>query len=78
MAITPGRKDYYLMESLKVDCRKKDPRFKQLYTINEELFYEINRSLDLPKLLPGYEIDNRYLWGLYYRGYVPWKIECRG
>ena len=46
--------------------------------MNEKWFYEINRSLDLPKLLPEYSIDARYKWGLYYRGYIPWRMECRG
>ena len=42
--------------------------------INEKWFFEINSSLDLPKLLPEYSIDPKYKWGLYYRGYIPWKM----
>lgn len=32
----------------------------------------------LPRELPYYDIDSQYRWGMYYRGYIEWNLECRG
>ncbi|KAM3133153.1 hypothetical protein pb186bvf_014729 [Paramecium bursaria] len=77
LSITAGRTDYVLMKYSKSNCIR-DPRFKLLYKIREDQFYYINDSTDLPYKLPRFEINGNYQWGLYHRGYIAWKTQCKG
>lgn len=54
-------------------CDGEDARYKKLYTITEDIFYQINDSNDLSRKLPGFKIDKKYSWGIFQRGYINWK-----
>ncbi|CAD8101800.1 unnamed protein product [Paramecium sonneborni] len=75
--ITNGRTEYPLMRENKTECQI-DRRFIKLLTSNEVQFYESNNQLKLQDKLRGYEISSQYQWGLYSRGYISWKMSCRG
>ena len=34
--------------------------------------------LHLKEELPYYEIEDRFIWGIFYRDYVDWNKDCRG
>ena len=63
----------YSWNKKKLNC-ERDPRFKLLYKIREDIFYMINDSNDLAEKLPEFQINGNYLWGLYNIGYIPWKV----
>ncbi|KAM3136137.1 hypothetical protein pb186bvf_011759 [Paramecium bursaria] len=71
------QKDYPLMKQQMTDC-ERDPRFKFLYKIPEFQLYQINESLDLFQKLPRFQISNYTKYGLYHRGYIEWKQQCKG
>ncbi|CAD8184806.1 unnamed protein product [Paramecium octaurelia] len=75
--LTSGRTEYSLMRENKTEC-EIDNRFIKLQSSNEVEFYESNNQLKLQDQLRGYEISTQYQWGLYGRGYIEWKMSCRG
>ncbi|KAM3131354.1 hypothetical protein pb186bvf_016536 [Paramecium bursaria] len=75
-SITSGRSDYALMRNLKRDCAR-DTRFTRLANTSEAPFYHVNQMDLLPQLINGFQIDDKYQWGIYKRGYILWKLECR-
>ena len=62
--MSSDRYDYLLMRVNKVDCAT-DPRFTEILKTDEYIFHKINRKMNLPYTLPGYEIDSKYEWGKY-------------
>ncbi|CAD8199615.1 unnamed protein product [Paramecium pentaurelia] len=75
--LSNGRVEYPLMRENKTECQI-DKRFIKLKSSNEVEFYESNNQLKIQDQLRGYEISKQYQWGLYARGYIEWKMSCRG
>ena len=65
------------MSVKKVDC-SRDLRYTRLASASEPSFYKVNNLDNLPNILPGYSISGQYTWGIFKRGYILWKYNCRG
>ncbi|KAL4491931.1 hypothetical protein ABPG72_008352 [Tetrahymena utriculariae] len=76
--ISKDHQDYYLLKSQRKRCSSNitDDRYLLIDSQGEQSFYYNNFALQYRDQLPGFTLNNTYIYNLYKHQYIYWKHEC--
>lgn len=76
--ISENHEDYFLLNKKRKRCssNQTDERYTLVDSQGENSFYFNNFALSMRDSLPGFTVNNSYIYGLYKHNYILWKYEC--